>query len=185
MSQHATTWTSQEPKHISIYLPDEFSSSDYEVMPVQEGPGSCLMLSRNHISAAAGPTILVYSLLDGRLIHSLVGHEKPVIWFLAVYQDILVTSSTDRTVRFWDLVSGQCLHVSEEPALVACIVKPELVEVERSGAFTREKWPQKPLIVTSIFFRSILRITRLPYPGERLFKAIDDVGELGSNGENF
>ncbi|KDR77422.1 hypothetical protein GALMADRAFT_138534 [Galerina marginata CBS 339.88] len=124
--------------------------------------------------------------MDGELIHSLVGHEGG-IWAIDTFQDILVSGSTDRTVRIWDLSNGRCLHVfagHTGTVRVLSIVKPELVQIKQDDTVTQERWPKRPLIVTGSRDHS-LRVWTLPRPGETEFKSrqvnenssIDDTGE--------
>jgi WD40 repeat protein len=53
--------------------------------------------------------ILVYSISNGELLHTLKGHVGGV-WVLAVYKSTLVSGSTDSEVGIWDLSIGICTH---------------------------------------------------------------------------
>lgn len=103
---------------------------------------------------------------------SLEGHEGGV-WALAARKDTLVSGSTDRTVRIWDLNTGKCTHVfGGHTSTVRClaIVKPELVDIEKeNGTIVKEKWPKRPLIVTGSRDHS-LRVWTLPRDSEPEFK---------------
>ncbi|KAK0444268.1 cell division control protein 4 [Desarmillaria tabescens] len=91
------------------------------------------------------------------------------VWALAATEDTLVSGSTDRTVRIWDLATGRCTHVfGGHSSTVRCltIVKPEWVDVEQeSGSVSKEKWPDRSVIVTGSRDHS-LRVWTLPKPGE-------------------
>jgi F-box and WD-40 domain protein CDC4 len=64
---------------------------------------TCLHLFNNRLIVAAdSPTIDVYDLRTGQLQGQLNGHASGV-WALACKGDVLVTGSTDATVRVWDL----------------------------------------------------------------------------------
>jgi F-box and WD-40 domain protein CDC4 len=103
---------------------------------------------------------------------SLDGHEGGV-WALAATKDTLVSGSTDRTVRIWDLTTGRCTHVfGGHTSTVRClaIVKPEWMDIEgEDGVVRREKWPKRSLIVTGSRDHS-LRVWLLPRPDEGEYK---------------
>ncbi|KAK7019290.1 WD40 repeat-like protein [Favolaschia claudopus] len=134
---------------------------------------TCLILSRGRvISAADDHSIHVYDPLAGELRLALQGHEGGV-WALAATGNILVSGSTDRTVRIWDLVTGRCTHVfGGHTSTVRClaIVQPEWVEMEDGR---REKWPKRALIVTGSRDHT-LRVWTLPKPHEAGYSCFDE-----------
>ncbi|OLY84854.1 WD repeat-containing protein pop2 [Smittium mucronatum] len=88
---------------------------------------TCLSISKNLlIGGFENSTIVVFDLLTDKLLFELVGHEGGV-WALCVIDNIpnyfnnhnpainhgtfLVSGSTDRTVRIWDLSDGNCVAV--------------------------------------------------------------------------
>ncbi len=85
-----TRWVqNSEPKHRSF-----FAHGSSVV--------TCLIFSHGRIiSASDDHSIHVYCPMTGDLLRSLDGHEGGV-WALAATKDILVSGSTDRTVRIWD-----------------------------------------------------------------------------------
>ncbi|KAF8323591.1 WD40-repeat-containing domain protein [Cantharellus anzutake] len=162
---------------------------------------TCLLFSRRRIiSASDDHSIHVYDPADGRQIRILEGHEGGV-WALAVcsrrivsrnphaspkYYDLLVSGSTDRTVRIWDLATGRNTHVfGGHTSTVRClaVVRPTWIEKD-DGSGVKEKWPKRTLIVTGSRDHS-LRVWRLPGRGEDEYRCFgadtteDDPAEVG------
>ncbi|KAK7467597.1 SCF ubiquitin ligase complex subunit cdc4 [Stygiomarasmius scandens] len=158
-----TKWVNNpDPRHIS------FPAHGHSVV-------TCLIFSHGRIiSASDDHSIHVYSPLTGKLEKKLEGHEGGV-WALAASGDVLVSGSTDRTVRIWDLKEGGCKHVfGGHTSTVRClaVVKPEMVDVyddETGLVIKREKWPKRPLIVTGSRDHS-LRVWTLPKRNEPEYK---------------
>ncbi|KAG1863640.1 WD40-repeat-containing domain protein [Suillus subalutaceus] len=113
-------------------------------------------------------SILPRTRLLCELLQMLDGHEGGV-WALAACKDTLVSGSTDRTVRIWNLATGRCTHIfGGHTSTVRClaIVKPEWIEIEgEGGVITKEKWPKRSVIVTGSRDHS-LRVWTLPRPGD-------------------
>jgi F-box and WD-40 domain protein CDC4 len=63
--------------------------------------GGRIILAMDNARASENP-ILVYSISNGELLHTLKGHVGGV-WVLAVYKSTLVSGSTDSEVGIWDL----------------------------------------------------------------------------------
>ena len=51
-----------------------------------------------------------------------------------------------------------------------------MIDVEKDGVITREKWPKRPLIVTGSRDHS-LRVWTLPRPGEEEFRCFGNEGD--------
>jgi WD domain, G-beta repeat len=104
---------------------------------------TCLIFSCGGIiSASDDHSIHIHSPHTGDLIRSLEGHES-VVWALPASRDTLVSGSTDRTARIWDLNTGICTHVfggHTSNARCLAIVKPEMVEMERKDG-TKKNGP--------------------------------------------
>lgn len=159
-------WTQKTPKRLT------FPAHGASVV-------TCLLFSRRRIiSASDDHSIHVYDPLNGSQLRMLEGHDGGV-WALAVCSrriddprvpgsmpqchDVLVSGSTDRTVRIWDLSTGRNTHVfGGHTSTVRClaIVRPTWVDSD-DGSGLKEKWPKRTLIVTGSRDHS-LRVWRLP-----------------------
>lgn len=144
---------------------------------------TCLILSHGRIIAGSDDhSIHVYSPDTGELIRSLDGHEGGV-WAIAATKRLLVSGSTDRTTRIWDLETGRNTHVfgdhtSTVRSLV--IVKPEWIDVEQAdGTVVREQWPKRPLIVTGSRDHTV-RVWDLPLAGDPEYIDPDASSETSS-----
>lgn len=181
-----TRWRENSPKRIM------FAAHGVSVV-------TCLIFSRRRIiSASDDHSINMYSPFTGQLLRSFPGHEGGV-WALAVcsrrrkpaaspiltpahspsasrptkpyYHDMLVSGSTDRTVRIWDLQTGRNTHVfGGHTSTVRCLViaRPVWVDAE-DGSERKEKWPKHTTIVTGSRDNT-LRVWRLPAPGDEEYK---------------
>ncbi|KAF9134131.1 SCF ubiquitin ligase complex subunit cdc4 [Mortierella sp. 14UC] len=93
-------------------------------------------------------TVLVYSALTGALLSTLTGHQGGV-WASSLHKNTLVTASTDRTIRVWDLLTGICTHVfvaHTSTVRSAQIVLP--INVNRHNPGQPPKYePEFPIIV--------------------------------------
>ncbi|KAJ3343298.1 SCF ubiquitin ligase complex subunit cdc4 [Entophlyctis luteolus] len=118
-------------------------------------------------------SIHIYDTSSGRLRRKLVGHDGGV-WALQYWGTALVSGSTDRTVRVWDMDTGLCTHLFEgHTSTVRClmIVPPTKIATYpfgtngRSGGvgFEPAFEPSQPLIVTGSR-DATLRVWRLPNP---------------------
>jgi F-box and WD-40 domain protein CDC4 len=113
------------------------------------------------ITASDNHSINVYDAKRGILLSRLDGHESGV-WALARRGNILVSGSTDKTVRVWDLQTFEELHTFYgHSSTVRCleIVEPLL------DAQTGEYVPPYPMFVTGSR-DSTLRVWKLPKKGE-------------------
>ncbi|KAJ2059533.1 SCF ubiquitin ligase complex subunit cdc4 [Coemansia sp. S146] len=111
--------------------------------------------------------IFVFELATGTMVRRLVGHEGGV-WALAVVGNTVVSGSTDRTVRVWDLEDGRCTHVFlGHGSTIRClqILLPTDVRtpVERARGAPVRYEPSEPLVVTGSR-DTTLRVWKLPSP---------------------
>ncbi|MDZ3836299.1 MAG: hypothetical protein U0S49_02870 [Rhodospirillales bacterium] len=72
------------------------------------------------VTASHDRTARIWDLAAGKVIRSLVGHERPVSDAAFIGDGTRVmTAALDGTVRIWDAMSGEMLQVLQGPALVA------------------------------------------------------------------
>jgi F-box and WD-40 domain protein CDC4 len=147
---------------------------------------TCLLFSHNRIiSASDDHSIHVYCPITGNQLCSLEGHEGGV-WALAATKDTVVSGSTDKTVRVWNLSKGSCTHVfGGHTGTVRClaIVKPEWHNIETDdGGVNRERWPKRSMIVTGSRDHS-LRVWTLPRPGDEGYMPYGPDGSEGDPAE--
>ncbi|KAI8812674.1 WD40-repeat-containing domain protein [Cladochytrium replicatum] len=122
---------------------------------------TCLQFDADKIVAGSDvpPTIHIYDTKTGRLRRKLSGHEGG-IWALQYSDSTLVSGSTDRTVRVWDMDSGRCTHLFEgHTSTVRCLLILSPTMNHERGVME----PSEPLIVTGSRDAS-LRVWRLPDP---------------------
>ncbi|KAG9078853.1 SCF ubiquitin ligase complex subunit cdc4 [Ceratobasidium sp. UAMH 11750] len=135
---------------------------------------TCALISHGRIITASDDhEIHVYSPETGERLHTMKEHEGGV-WALAVspnYPNILVSGSTDQTIRIWDLSTGKCTHVFYgHTSTVRCVAIATPVWTEVDGRM--EKWPKRSLIVSGSR-DSTLRVWNLPRRGYKHNEAVE------------
>lgn len=161
-----TRWTRRAPKQVKRLM---FPAHGNAVV-------TCLLLSKGRIiSASDDHSIQIHDPVTGAQTIKLEGHSGGV-WAMAVSpsrarstqaQDVLVSGSTDRTARVWDLNTGRNTHVfGGHTSTVRCIaiVRPTLVEKD-DGSGGYELFPKRTLIVSGSRDHT-LRVWRLPGQGD-------------------
>ena len=123
---------------------------------------TCLQFDREKIVCSSDDNAInVYNTQTGQLRKRLEGHAGGV-WALQYRGDTLVTGSTDRSVRVWDLKMMRPTHTfNGHTSTVRClqIVDPVL------DAKTGKYFPPYPVIVTGSR-DATLRVWKLPMRGE-------------------
>ena len=77
--------------------------------------------------------IIIWNSFTGEKLYTLKGHTSPITCMLTISvnesmqkvkeRKLLVTGSSDKTVRIWDIYSGHCLHVlTSHKGSVTCLV---------------------------------------------------------------
>lgn len=162
---------------------------------------TCLLLHRGHIFCASDDhSITMYSPVTGELERSFEGHSGGV-WAVAIasqptspeaadssmteVHEMLVSGSTDRTLRIWNLETGRNVHVfGGHTSTVRCVVVAHPVWVEADDESGRqEKWPKTTMIVTGSRDCE-LRAWRLPPPGKLENRSSDGEEERENPDEN-
>ncbi|WWC72565.1 uncharacterized protein I206_106527 [Kwoniella pini CBS 10737] len=143
--QDQKNWLHTKPEHTS------FSGHGTNVV-------TCLQFDEDKIiSASDDHSINIYDTSGGNLRQRLDGHEGGV-WTLEYKNNTLVSGSTDRTVRIWDLEELKEVHVfNGHTSTVRCLQMVEPVWNEKE----KEWQPPYPVIVTGSR-DATLRVWKLP-----------------------
>jgi len=73
---------------------------------------SLKLLNTNiHLAAGVGYDINIYNTNDGNLVSSLKGHSGWMRDLVQISDDLLASSSNDRTVCIWDLTTNKCKFI--------------------------------------------------------------------------
>jgi F-box and WD-40 domain protein CDC4 len=119
---------------------------------------TCLQFDREKIVCSSDDNAInVYNTSTGQLKKRLEGHAGGV-WALQYRGDILVTGSTDRSVRVWDLEKMRPTHTfSGHTSTVRCLQIVEPVLDDKTGKY----FPPYPVIVTGSR-DATMRVWKLP-----------------------
>lgn len=109
--------------------------------------------------------ISVYDTFSGALLHSFTEHDGGVWALKRVGKDVLVSGSTDHTVRVWDLSKKKCTHVFRgHTATVRCL--DVIMPVASKDAQGQTRYvPERPVVVTGSR-DATLRMWNLPQKGD-------------------
>nr|XP_018259611.1 F-box and WD-40 domain-containing protein CDC4 [Kwoniella dejecticola CBS 10117]OBR81769.1 F-box and WD-40 domain-containing protein CDC4 [Kwoniella dejecticola CBS 10117] len=143
--QDEKNWLYTRPEHTS------FSGDGTNVV-------TCLQFDEEKIiSASDDHSINVHNTRGGNLMKRLDGHDGGV-WTLEYKNDVMVSGSTDRTVRIWDLDEMAEVHVfNGHTSTVRCLQMVEPVWNEKEKVWQ----PPYPMIVTGSR-DATLRVWKLP-----------------------
>ena len=135
------------------------------------GHGSNIVTCLQHdedkvITGIEGKLINVHLTQTGQLRTLLQGHDGGV-WALKYFSNTLVSGSTDRDVRVWNIRTGKCTHVFRgHTSTVRCldILHPVQIGVNENGQPII--FPEEPLLVTGLRDHN-LHVWKLPLDNER------------------
>lgn len=134
------------------------------------GHGSNIVTCLQHdeekvITGIEGKLINVHSTKTGELLRVLKGHDGGV-WALKYFSNTLVSGSTDREVRVWNIRSGRCTHVFRgHTSTVRCLDILHPVQIGVSDNGLPIMFPNEPLLVTGSRDHN-LHVWKLPLDNE-------------------
>ncbi|OQE24110.1 hypothetical protein PENFLA_c010G00975 [Penicillium flavigenum] len=146
-------WKNTKPRHLA------FRAHDRHVI-------TCLQFDTDKIIVGSDNTnINLYDTKTGALRAILEGHEGGV-WAMEYHGNTLVSASTDRTIRVWDIVKAKCTHVFQgHTSTVRCMKILLPVQIDQHSDGTPVMMPEQPLIISGSR-DSTLRVWKLPQPGD-------------------
>lgn len=70
-------------------------------------------------------TVKIWSLPDGAVLHTLNGHSAEVTSIDYFKEDIIISSSLDKSIRIWDITSESCItsYSADEPVSALAVAK--------------------------------------------------------------
>lgn len=117
------------------------------------------------ITGIEGTLIHVYSTTTGALLRVLKGHDGGV-WALKYFSNTLVSGSTDRDVRVWNIRTGRCTHIFRgHTSTVRCLDILHPVQIGVGDGGEPIMFPETPLLVTGSRDHN-LHVWRLPLDNE-------------------
>ena len=146
-------WANTNPKHLA------FRAHGRHVV-------TCLQFDEDKIIAGSDNCkINVYDTKTGALRAILEGHDGGV-WALEYYGNTLVSGSTDRTIRIWDIEKAECTHVfkGHTSTVRNLQILPPAQSDEETGVPVAVH--DSPLIISGSR-DSTLRIWKLPLLGDQ------------------
>ena len=151
------TATGSEDTSITVW---DVNTGASLVTMTRTSPVCCIAFSATGERIASGGhdrCVGVWNAETGELLHSLAGHILPVtLVAFAPRGDVVISSSSpfDDTMRFWDVVTGDCLHVFDERTWHRTMeVAPDSTGIVVGGGRVVQLWspPEAdPLVTTAV-----------------------------------
>jgi WD40 repeat protein len=78
--------------------------------------------------------ILIWDITDGRIVNTLLGHDGSFFCMILISNNVLISSSDDRTIHMWNLSTFQYIKsVSNEVDVAECLVLLDKAQWIASG----------------------------------------------------
>ncbi|CAI7666663.1 unnamed protein product [Penicillium bialowiezense] len=146
-------WANKNPRHLA------FRAHDRNVV-------TCLQFDNDKIvTGSDSGKIHVYDTATGALRCKLEGHGGGV-WALEYHGNTLVSGSTDRTLRIWDLENAKCTHVFKGHTSTVRnlqILPPTQMDEDTNIPVGDHDWP----LIVSGSRDFTMRVWKLPRPGDQ------------------
>merc|ERR1711943_40040 len=142
--------------------------------------GNRIKVSQNHLAVGLWDgNIKIFNPEHGRLISSIPGHKSPIHSLSGISKDIIVSGSSDRTIKLWN-IQGKSLcsltdHTKTVTAIELCQGASHIISGSKDCQL--KYWDiQSETCIQS--YTNPVDITTLSWRGESIFISGDSLGNL-------
>lgn len=117
------------------------------------------------ITGSDSRNVQIYNVKDGSHRATLKGHDGGV-WVIKYTGNTLVSASTDRTLRVWDIAKAECTHILHGHKSTARDL--ELLGPSQNSGNAKLGFAKQPIIISGSRDKT-LRIWKLPLPNDNKY----------------